>query len=110
MHPTFLLASGPMKLSPISRLFSSSKALIMLTTMVGAFVLVALNRLTWAQAQTFLAVTVPAWMLAVGLEDAGKHIGARGAGKADSIAQVVEEAGKKSPPPSAAADKDETPK
>jgi hypothetical protein len=62
--------------SPISRMLGSSKALVMLATMAGAFVLVMLGKLTWEQAERFLMVTVPAWMLAVGLEDAGKHFGA----------------------------------
>lgn len=87
------------KPNPIMRLFTSSKALVMLGTAAGAFVLVSMDKITWEQAEKFLMVTVPAWMLAVGIEDGAKHM----AGRSNAVKKAVEEAVKKAstPPPPA---------
>ena len=81
--------------NPLSRLFGSSKAIIMLATAAGCFALVGLGKVTWEQAEKFLTVTVPAWMLAVGIEDAAKHM----SGKSDAVKKAVAEEVKKSLPP-----------
>lgn len=70
----------------------------MLATAAGAFVLVGIGKITWEQAERFLSVTVPAWMIAVGIEDAAKHVG----GRSDAVKQLVaDEVQKKTslPPP-----------
>jgi hypothetical protein len=86
--------------SPIVRMLSSSKALVMLGTMAGAIVLVTLGKITWEQAERFLTITVPAWMLSVGLEDAAKHYGAaKGASTTESSTTVIAEPAQAKPEP-----------
>jgi ABC-type anion transport system duplicated permease subunit len=60
----------------LKRLTASSKALVMLGLTVLVFFGVFKGKLTWEQAEHFLAYTAPAWLIAVGLEDAAKKHGA----------------------------------
>lgn len=85
----------PNNANPVLRLLKSSKALVMLGTAIGAFVLVGLGKISWDQVEKFLVVTVPAWMLAVGIEDGAKHM----AGKTDAMRKAVADEVKKSLPP-----------
>lgn len=56
----------------LSGLIQSRKSLIMILALVGSFVGVYMGRITWPQVQVFLTVTIPAWMIAMGIEDAAK--------------------------------------
>jgi hypothetical protein len=59
----------------VVRLLESRKFIFALLAMVGVFVLVALGRITWAEGVGFVTVTVPAFMIAVAIEDAANKKG-----------------------------------
>jgi hypothetical protein len=81
------------KPNPIKRLLGSSKALVVATALVLCFVGVYLGKLTWGQVEQFMTVTIPAWLLAVGLEDGAKHF-ARG--RNASVTNIAPPAAEKS--------------
>ncbi len=56
-------------IGPLVELLKSRKAIMLILSTVGVFVLVALGKVSWAQAVTFLTVTLPAWALAHGVEE-----------------------------------------
>jgi len=60
----------------IKRLLGSTKAMVMFGVTVLVFVGVYLNRISFEKAVSFLTVTLPAWLLAVGIEDAAQKHGA----------------------------------
>lgn len=54
---------------PLAKVLGSQKFVVLLLCGIACFVLFLMNRITLEQAGTFMAVTVPAWLIAHGLQD-----------------------------------------
>ena len=54
---------------PLVKILGSQKFVVLLLAAVACFALVMMNRITLEQAGAFMAVTLPAWMLAHGIQD-----------------------------------------
>lgn len=59
--------------NPIMRLVYSSKAIVVLAVTITTFGAVYLGRATFQQATDFLKYVIGPWLLAVGIEDAGRN-------------------------------------
>jgi len=73
---------------PILRLLQSSKALVVLTIIIGAFLAFQFGKVTWDEATSLVKWVVGPWLLAQGAEDAAKHFGAS---KGESLGKAAYE-------------------
>jgi len=60
--------------NPLVRLFSSSKALVVLAVTGACFAALFTGKATWEQIENLLRFVIGPWLLAVGVEDAAKHV------------------------------------
>jgi hypothetical protein len=82
-----------MQSQALSRLLGSSKAIVALPMIVGAFLAFQFNKITWDQAENFVKWVFGMWIGGQSLEDAAKHYGAsKGSALGDSVAETVENA------------------
>lgn len=54
---------------PLVKILGSQKFVVLLLAAAACFTLVLLDRITIEQAGTFMAVTLPAWLIAHGIQD-----------------------------------------
>lgn len=59
----------------IARLFSSHKALVVMFVTAAVFASVYTHRVEWGPAADFLKWVLGPWLVAQGIEDAGKQLG-----------------------------------
>lgn len=82
--------------NPITRLFTSSKALVMLFVVTAAYIGFFLGKTTWEQFSEFTKWIIGPWLIASGAEDVAKHISS---GKVESQKLAIDYAKTSNPPP-----------
>lgn len=73
--------------NPVTRLMTSSKAIVMLFVITAAYIGFFLGKTTWEQFAEFAKWIIGPWMVASGAEDVAKHIAA---GKVESSKVTTE--------------------
>ena len=63
-----------MDTSPFVRMLGSSKAIVMMIVLSLSFLALMLGKATWDQVDNLVKWVFGSWVMAVGVEDAAKHV------------------------------------
>lgn len=77
-----------MDTAPFVRMLGSSKAIVMLLILSFSFLSLLLGKASWEQIENLVKWVFGSWVMAVGVEDAAKHV-ANGRVKAEEISSAT---------------------